>query len=201
MNQRVRHSNEILREEQKKSILPLRLLDVAWMMKTSLPDNSSSEDIHFDKTKGIEWLNGVFLRHVNSLESDLLEAGQFTFGPPQRHSFFSIRPLCDRLGETIDSRSSSVGNRSGQTSSTNLGKDVTESSTPKSSVVSSVVIVQKDKTVRTSAEGPREASKARYTEQVRDLDLEDLACSRELMEVLVLKSMSHEDLNNHCCLD
>ena len=48
MNQRVRHSNEILREEQKKSILPLRLLDVAWMMKTSLPDNSSSEDIHFD---------------------------------------------------------------------------------------------------------------------------------------------------------
>ena len=172
MNERVCHIIDIKREEQKKSILPLSLLDVAWMMEISLPDNSSSDGIHFDKPKGTEWLNGVFQKHVNSRESDLLEAGQFTFGPPPRPSFFSIRQVSDQEGEEIDSRSSSVSSRSGQPSCTTLGNDVTESSMRQSSVVSSVVSVEKDKTVRTSAGRPGEAWKARYREQVRELDLE-----------------------------
>ena len=76
-----------------------------------------------------------------------------------------------------------------------------ESSTTQSSVMASVVVVEKKKNVKTSAGGPRESSKARYLERVTDLDLEDLACRRELMEVLGLKDLSHEDLSNHFFVD
>ena len=58
-----------------------------------------------------------------------------------------------------------------------------ESSTPQSSVVSSVVVVE-DKRVEKTAE----ASRTRYLEKVKELDLEDLECRRELAEVLGLKS-------------
>ena len=51
------------------------------------------------------------------------------------------------------------------------------------------------------AGGPGESSKARYLEGVNDLDLEDLGCRQGLMEVLGLKSLSHEDLSNHYCVD
>ena len=37
--------------------------------------------------------------------------------------------------------------------------------------------------------------------RVNDLDLEDLACRQELREVMGLKSLSHEDLSNHFCVD
>ena len=50
---------------------------------------------------------------------------------------------------------------------------------------------------RLLAGGPGESSKARYLERANDLDLEDLACTRELMEVSGLKSLSHKDLCNH----
>ena len=183
--------------EQKKSILHLRLFDYAWIMEISQPNGSSSDGIHFDKPKGIEWLIGVFQKHIKSLESDLLETDQFTFGPPPRPSFFTISPVSDRLGERIDSRCSSLKSKSGQPSSTTLGKDVTESSTPQSSLVLSVVIVEKDKIVKTSAGGSGEAKKARYLERVRDLSLEDPACRREVMKVLELMGLSHEDLNKH----
>ena len=63
--------------------------------------------------------------------------------------------------------------------------------------MSSVVMVDNKKQV----EGPGEASRTRYLERVKDLDLEDLACRQELMEVLGLKSLSHDDLNNHYCVD
>ena len=43
VNERVRHIKDIIHQEQKKSILPFRLLDVAGMMETSLPDSSSSD--------------------------------------------------------------------------------------------------------------------------------------------------------------
>ena len=43
VNERVRHIKDIIHQEQKKSILPLRLLDVTWMMETSLPESSSSD--------------------------------------------------------------------------------------------------------------------------------------------------------------
>ena len=52
-----------------------------------------------------------------------------------------------------------------------------ESSTTQSSVVSSVVVVDNKK----EAEDPGEASRSRYLERVKDLDLEDLACRQELM--------------------
>ena len=74
-----------------------------------------------------------------------------------------------------------------------------ESFKPESSVVSSVMVVEKKKNVKASEGG--ESSKARYLERVNDLDLEDLACRRELMEVLGLKSLSHEDQSAHYCMD
>ena len=70
------------------------------------------------------------------------------------------------------------------------------SSTPQSSVVSSVVVVDTKK-----AERPAETSKARYLDRVKDLELEDFACRQELAEVLGLKSVSHKDLSRHHCVD
>ena len=62
-----------------------------------------------------------------------------------------------------------------------------ESSTLQSSVVSSVVAVE-DKRVEKTAE----ASRTRFLEKVKELDLEDLECRQELAEVLGLKHVSHE---------
>ena len=116
----------------------------------------------------MEWLNGVFRKHLNNLESDLLETGQFTFSPKPRPSFFSVMPLTDRLGGGgggwIDSRGSSASSRSRQLGSTPMEKDEMENSTPQSSVMSSVVIVKKDKIVRASAGGPGESNKNSYLE-------------------------------------
>ena len=75
--------------------------------------------------------------------------------------------------------------------------DEAESCTPQSSVVPSVVIVDSRKKV----EGPGEANRTRYLERLKDLDLEDLACRQELMAILGIKSLSHEDLSNHYCVD
>ena len=71
-----------------------------------------------------------------------------------------------------------------------------ESSTPQSSVVSSVVVVE-DKRVEKTAE----ASRTRYLEKVKEMDLEDLECRQELAEVLGLKHVSHEDLSRQQCVD
>ena len=79
MNERVQNINEIIRQSQQRSVLPMRVLDVARMMEDSLWENSTSDGIHFDKPRGMEWLNGVFQRHINFLESDLVETGQFNF--------------------------------------------------------------------------------------------------------------------------
>ena len=51
------------------------------------------------------------------------------------------------------------------------------------------------------AEGPGEASKARYLEKVTHVDLVELACRRELMAILELESLSHEDLSIHYYVD
>ena len=83
MNEKVRNINEIIRQIQQRSVLPVRLLDVADKMARSLPDDASSNGLHFDWPRGTEWLNSVFQRHINMLESDLLEMSQFIFGPPQ----------------------------------------------------------------------------------------------------------------------
>ena len=101
-------------EQHKKhdfGVFLVRLLDVADLMESSLPDNASSDGIHFDTPKGTEWLNGVFQRHINLLGSDLLETAQFTLGPPPIPPFFAPRPLSSRLGARVDSRDSSRSSR------------------------------------------------------------------------------------------
>ena len=75
LNERVRNINGIIRQIQQRSALPMRVLDVVRMMEDSLPEDAFSDDIHFDRPRGTEWLHGVFQRHINFLESDLLERG------------------------------------------------------------------------------------------------------------------------------
>ena len=55
-----------------RNVLSVRLLDVARIMENLLPEYSSSDGIHFDKPQGTEWLNGVFQKQINFLESDLV---------------------------------------------------------------------------------------------------------------------------------
>ena len=71
-----------------------------------------------------------------------------------------------------------------------------ESSTPQSSVLSSVVVVDNKRVER-----PADTSRTRYLEKVKELDLEDLECRQELREALGLKHVSHEDLSRHHCVD
>ena len=106
MNEKVRNINEIIRQIQQRNVFPVRILDVADMMQRSFPDDVSSDGIHFDRPKGLEWLHGVFRRHINALESNLLETAQFNFGPPPIPPFFATRPLSSRLGARVDSRDS-----------------------------------------------------------------------------------------------
>ena len=73
MNERARHIHGLILEIQRRSIPPLRLLDVAHMMDDFLPVGCSSDGIHFDRPKGVEWLNKVIQRHINNKKSDLLE--------------------------------------------------------------------------------------------------------------------------------
>ena len=67
MNEKVRNINEEIRQIQQRSMLPVRLLDVADLMERSLPHVASADGIHFGTPKGTEWLNGVFQRHLNLL--------------------------------------------------------------------------------------------------------------------------------------
>ena len=50
-------------------------------------------------------------------------------------------------------------------------------------------------------EKPAEANKTRYSERVKELDLEDLEFRQELAEVLGLNDVSHEDLSRPHCVD
>ena len=106
MNAKVCNISEIIRQMQQRSVLPVRLLDVADMMERSCPDDESSDGIHFDRPNGVEWLNGVFQKHINTLEAVLLELGQFNFGTPPVLLFFATRSLSNRLGVRLDSRDS-----------------------------------------------------------------------------------------------
>ena len=53
MNDRVRNLNEIIRQIHQRSVLPVRLLDVADQMERSFPEDASSDGIHFDRPR--EW--------------------------------------------------------------------------------------------------------------------------------------------------
>ena len=156
MKERVRYINEIIRQFQQRSVLPVRVLDVARMVEDTHPENSSSDGIHFDRPRGTEWLNGVLRRHVNFLESDLVETCQFTFGPTPISSFFSARPVADRLGGMIDCRGSSTCSRSRQLRSTPMNGDEAGSSTPPElgSVVSSDGGQQEDRRSGGSEQNP-----------------------------------------------
>ena len=191
MNEKVRNIQEEIRQIQQRSVLPVRLLDVADLMEHSLPRDASSDGIPFDPPKGTEWLNGVFQRHINLLESDRLEMAQFTLGPPPIPPFYAPRFLSSRLGARADSRDSSRSSRTRQPGSTPMEAEEAESSTPQSSLVSSVVVVDSKK-----IEKPAEANKTRHSERVKELDLEDLECRQELAE-----DVSHEDLSRHHCVD
>ena len=91
---------------------------------------------------------------------------QFTFGPTPIPRFFATRIQSGRLGARIDSRDSSRSSRTRQLGSKTMEAEEAGSSTPQSSVVSSVVVVDNKK-----AERPAETSKARYLERLKELDL------------------------------
>ena len=196
MNEKMRNINEVIRQIQQRSVLPVRLLDLADMKERSLPHDASSDGIHFVRPRDTEWLNGVFQKHINMLQSDMLETAQFTFGPPPIPPFFAIRPLSGRLGARVDPRDSSRSSRSRQTGSTPMEAEEAESSMPQSLVVSSVVVVGNKKVER-----PAEMTKTRHLERVKELDLENLECRQELAKILGLKNVSHEDLSRHHCVD
>ena len=141
------------------------------MMERSFPEDASSDGIYFYRPKSVEWLNNVFQRHISMLEADLLETAQFTFGPPPMPPFFTTRPLFSRLGARIESRDSSGSSRTRSQGSTPMEAEGGESSTPQSSVVSSVVVVDSKRVER-----PAESSRTRYLEKIKELNSEDLAC-------------------------
>ena len=65
MNTKVRNLNEIIRQIHQRSVLSVGLLDVAEQMERSaFPDDASSDGIHFDRPRGVEWLNDVFQRRI-----------------------------------------------------------------------------------------------------------------------------------------
>ena len=164
MNEKVRVLNGIIKQIHQRSVLPIRLLDVADQMEQSLAEDASSDGIHFDRPRGVEWLNDVFQRHINELEADLLEMARFTFGPPPNPPFLATRPLSSRLRLGVNSRDSSRSSRTRLPGSTPMEAEEAESSTRQSSVVSSAVVVE-DKRVEKTAE----ASRTRYLEKVKEL--------------------------------
>ena len=196
MNTKVRNLNEVVRQIHQRSVLPIGLLDVAEQMERAFPDDASSDGIHFDRPRGVEWLNDIFQRHINALEADLLETVQFTFGPPPNPPFLASRTLSSRLGAGVDSRDSSRSSRTKLPGSAPMEAEEATSPTPQSSVVSSVVVVESKRVER-----PAETSPTRYLEKVKELDLEDLECRQELAEALGLERVSHEDLSRHQCVD
>ena len=148
MKEKVQNLNKIFRQIHQRSVLPVRLLDVADQMERSFPEDASSDGIHFDRRRGVEWLNNVFQRNISTLEADLLETAQFTFGPSPNTPFLATRPLSSRLGARVDSRDSSRSSRSRLPGSTPMEAEEAESSTPQSSVVSSVVVVDNKRVER-----------------------------------------------------
>ena len=165
MNTNVRNLNEVIRQIHQGSVLPVRLLDVAEQMEQSFPDNASSDGIHFDRPRGVEWLNDVFQRNISALEADLLQTAQFTFGPPPNPPFLASWDLSSRLGARVDSRDSSRSSRIRLPGSAQMEAEEVTSPTTQSSVVSSVVLVESKRMER-----PAETSRTRYLEKVKELD-------------------------------
>ena len=197
MNTKVRNLNEVIRQIHQRSVLPIGLLDVAEQMeRAAFPDDASSDGIHFDRPRGVEWFYDVCQRHISALEADLLETAQFTFRQPPNRPFLASRTLSSRLGARVDSRDSSRSSRTRLPGAAPMEAEEATSPTPQSSVVSSVVVVDSKR-----GERPAEKSRSTYLEKVKELDLEDLECRQELAEALGLERVSHEDLSRHQCVD
>ena len=174
MNVKVRNLNKVIRQIHRRSVLPVGLLDVAEHMdQAGFPDDESADGIHFDRPRGVEWLNDVFQRHINALEAELLETAQFTFGPPPNPPFLASMALSSRLGERVDSREGSRSNRTRLPGAVPMKAEEATTPTPQSSVVSSVVVAESKRVERSA-----ETNRSRYLEKVRGLDLEDLECRR-----------------------
>ena len=141
------------------------------------PDDASSDEIHFDGPRGVEWLNDVFQRHISALEAELLETAQFTFGPPPNPPFLTSRTLSSRLWATAHSRDSLRSSRTRLPGAAPMEAEEATSSTPQSSVVSSVVVVESKRVESKRVERPADTSRSRYLEKVKELDLEDLECT------------------------
>ena len=75
------------------------------------------------------------------------------------------------------------------------------SSTPQSSVVSSVVLVERGNERRLSERSQEGSSRTRYLEKLGKLELTVLAFRQVAMEALEPKNLSHEDLGNKYCVD
>ena len=173
MNTKVRNLNEVIRQIHQRSVLPVGLLDVAEQMERSvLPDDAFLDGIHFDRPRGVEWLNDVF---QSALEAELLETAQFTFGRTPNPHFLTSGTLSSRLGATADSRDSSRSSRTRLPGAAPMEAEEATSSTPQSSVVSSVVVVESmrverptggDQSVEISGEG-KEAGLGRPGMQTR----------------------------------
>ena len=197
MNEKVRNLNKVIRDIHRKSVLPVRLLDVAERMeKEGFPEDTSSDGIHFDRPRGAEWLNDVFQEHINALEADVLETAQFTLGPPPNPPFLASRALSGRLGTRVDTRDSSRSSQTRLQSATPMESEEVTSSTPPSSAISSVVVAESKREKKSM-----ETARLRYPEKVKELDLESLECRQELAETLGIERVSHEDLNRHYCVD
>ena len=153
-------------------------------MERSFPEDASSNGIHFDGPRGVEWLNNVFQRHISGLVADMLETVQLIFGLSPNPPFLATRPLSSRLGARVDSRDSSRSSRTRLPGSTPMEAEKAESSTLQSSVVSSVMVEYKKR-----VEIPAETSRTQYLEKIKELDLKDLECRQDLRDV------SHEDLS------
>ena len=172
MNEKVRNLNKVIRDIHRKSVLPVRLMDVAERMeKKGFPEDTSNDGIHFDRPKGAEWLNDVFQEHINTLEADLLETAQFTLGPPPNPPFLASRALSGRLGPRVDTRDSSRSNQTRLQSATPMESEEVTSSTPPGSAISSVVVAESKREKRSM-----ETARLRYPEKVKGLDLEGLEC-------------------------
>ena len=141
-------------------------------------------------------MNDVFQTPISELVADLLETARFIFGPSPNPPFLATRPLSSQLGarSTQETARGAAGLDSRVPRQWKPRKRSHQR--PQSSVVSSVVVVENKR-----VEKPAEASRTRYLEKVKELDLEDLECRQELAEVLGLKHVSNEDLSRHQCVD
>ena len=121
-------------------------------------------------------LTGIPMRSVmgpiNYRPLKLLGSPELIVEPPKhRTSIARIRLATPAQLRVVDSGDSSRSSWTRLPGSTPMEAEEAESSTPQISVVSSVVVVDNKRVEKLA-----EASRTRYLEKVKELDLEDLEC-------------------------